>query len=123
MDAALFGDRTVGLGFVVRDDFGRILIAGSKRCRGGSSSTFVEAMMLHFRLETTLLGGLSVHIVESDSERLVRTINTDINDEPYILSMVDDIKMLARETHFSTFQHAHRQGRTVVVAGPGCSPP
>ncbi|KAL8547005.1 hypothetical protein ACS0TY_006648 [Phlomoides rotata] len=71
-------------------------------------------MALHFGLETTLLGGLSTNIMESDSERLVPTINDDTDDEPYIISTVEDIRMLARETHCSIFQHAHRDGNKVA---------
>ncbi|KAL8535856.1 hypothetical protein ACS0TY_011481 [Phlomoides rotata] len=93
---------------------GKTLIAGSKRCRGSGSSTLMEALALRFRLETTLLGGLSVDIVESDSERLVHTINGDTDDEPYVMRLVEDIKIMARETHCSTFQHAHRTANKVA---------
>ncbi|KAL8519241.1 hypothetical protein ACS0TY_010254 [Phlomoides rotata] len=113
-DAAIFEDGTVGLGFIVRDDMGQTLIAGSKRCRGSDSSTLVEALALKFGLKTAQLGGLLVNIIESDSERLVRTINGDTDDEPYVMSLVDDIKLLAQETQCSIVQHANRTANKVA---------
>ncbi|KAL8526015.1 hypothetical protein ACS0TY_015293 [Phlomoides rotata] len=103
--------------FIVRDEEGKNLIASSKRCRGDGSSTLVEALALRFGLETTLLGGLSVHIIESDSERLVRSINGELDDEPYVMSLVEDIKILAADSHCPIVQYAHRNSNKVAHLG------
>ncbi|KAL8543703.1 hypothetical protein ACS0TY_004317 [Phlomoides rotata] len=114
MDAAFFEDGIVGIGFIIRDESGKTMLAGSKRCRGSGNNTLVEALALRFGLETALLGGFKVHIAESDSERLVRTLHGNTDEEPYVLSLVEDIKILAGETLCSTFQHTHRSANKVA---------
>ncbi|KAL8535254.1 hypothetical protein ACS0TY_011032 [Phlomoides rotata] len=43
-DATIFDDDTFGLGFVIRDDQGMVLMAGSKRCLAEGSNTLAEAL-------------------------------------------------------------------------------
>ncbi|KAL8502190.1 hypothetical protein ACS0TY_021343 [Phlomoides rotata] len=49
-DAAVFGDGTVGFGFVIRNAEGLVEMAGSKRTPVQGDSTFVEALAMRFAL-------------------------------------------------------------------------
>ncbi|KAL8516338.1 hypothetical protein ACS0TY_014846 [Phlomoides rotata] len=95
-DAAIFRDGIVGLGFIVRDDQGKILLTGSMRLCDGGSSTLVEARALLFGFETFALGGLTIHAIETDSERLIQTIKGFAEDEPY-LSTLEWMPILYRD--------------------------
>ncbi|KAL8515133.1 hypothetical protein ACS0TY_014008 [Phlomoides rotata] len=72
----------LAFGFVVRDDEGKVLMAGSKRCDASGSSTLAEALALKFRITTTLEAGLGGIQVESDSELLIRTIRGNTRRRP-----------------------------------------
>ncbi|KAL8489656.1 hypothetical protein ACS0TY_025526 [Phlomoides rotata] len=71
-DAGVFSDGSVGLGFIVRDETGSLILAGSKRCSvAADNSTMIEALALRFGASSALNHGLHVAMLESDSRNLV----------------------------------------------------
>ncbi|KAL8509272.1 hypothetical protein ACS0TY_016461 [Phlomoides rotata] len=112
----IFQDGTFGLGFVMRNDEGNILFAGSKRFHGGGSSTLVETIALLFGLETSVLRGFTINSMETNSNRLAQSVNGTTENEPYVLAMVEDIRLWAHEVGCSMIQHIDRTTNTVVHA-------
>ncbi|KAL8467739.1 hypothetical protein ACS0TY_031110 [Phlomoides rotata] len=94
-DAAVYDDGTAAFGFVVRDDTGDVLAAGAKREVAGGSSTLLEARALLHGLSISADCGLQIQLVETDSELLIRAINGKVEGEPYVMSVVRDIRSLA----------------------------
>ncbi|KAL8520548.1 hypothetical protein ACS0TY_011177 [Phlomoides rotata] len=67
-DAGIFYDGTVGMGFVVRDWEGQLVLAGAKRCLVASDSSFlIEALALRFGVLSVIDRGLKVDLLETDS--------------------------------------------------------
>lgn len=48
-DAAIFSDGIRGLGFVVRNDVGEVILAGARICWSDGDSTLAEALAMHWR--------------------------------------------------------------------------
>ncbi|KAL8547597.1 hypothetical protein ACS0TY_007062 [Phlomoides rotata] len=95
-DATIFKDGTVGLGFVVRDEHGLVLMAGSKRCLSAGSSTLAEALALRFGLEKTREAGLGRVQLETDSETLVKNCTESGQGEAHVMMIVEDLKSMTR---------------------------
>ncbi|KAL8514105.1 hypothetical protein ACS0TY_013287 [Phlomoides rotata] len=74
-DAGVFSDGSVGLGFIVRNEAGELVLAGAKRCWvAADNSTTIEALELHFGLLSVCSRGLHVDLIESDSLSLVHAL-------------------------------------------------
>ncbi|KAL8475076.1 hypothetical protein ACS0TY_031484 [Phlomoides rotata] len=74
-DAGVFYDSTVGLGFIVRDEEGKSVLEGVKRCLVASGNNLlIEALALHFGVLSEIERGLQVAILETDSKTLVHTL-------------------------------------------------
>ncbi|KAL8499168.1 hypothetical protein ACS0TY_022227 [Phlomoides rotata] len=55
-------DGSIGLGFILRDDGGKPILAGASRCRETKeNSTLIEALALRFGLESATTHGLHLH--------------------------------------------------------------
>ncbi|KAL8533813.1 hypothetical protein ACS0TY_010001 [Phlomoides rotata] len=50
-NAAMYRDGTAGLGFIVRNEEGHVMLAGTKRIAVGGSSNLVEAMAILYGLQ------------------------------------------------------------------------
>ncbi|KAL8492114.1 hypothetical protein ACS0TY_023658 [Phlomoides rotata] len=49
-NAIVYNDRIVGLGFVIRNDRGEVIMASARRCRATGGSVVAEAMALRHDL-------------------------------------------------------------------------
>ncbi|KAL8543065.1 hypothetical protein ACS0TY_003805 [Phlomoides rotata] len=83
-DATIFKDDTFGLGFVVRDEHGQVLMAGSKRCLAAGNSTLAEALALRFGLEKARKARPGWVLLESDSETLVKNCMGSCSGETHV---------------------------------------
>ncbi|KAL8528858.1 hypothetical protein ACS0TY_006354 [Phlomoides rotata] len=74
-DACIFYDGTVGLGFFVRDEKGKPVLAGAKRCSVDSGNSLL----------------MEVELFESDSKNLVHAIEGISTPDASSALIVDDI--------------------------------
>ncbi|KAL8461807.1 hypothetical protein ACS0TY_033055 [Phlomoides rotata] len=78
-DAGVFSDGTVGLGFIVRNNLGKMILAGTRQCLvTANNSTMVEALALRFGVSSALNHGLQIDHLESDSSNLVQAITNNL---------------------------------------------
>ncbi|KAL8545826.1 hypothetical protein ACS0TY_005808 [Phlomoides rotata] len=90
-DAGVFSDGSVGLGFVVRDEKGMVILVGAKWSSiVTDNSTLIEALALRFGAISALNHGLTVALLETDSRNLVRAIQSKIEVDVLLpwLSMI-----------------------------------
>lgn len=113
-DAALFQDGLVGLGFVIRNDRSEVIVSGSRRQPGGGGSTLVEALALCFGIRIANECGLSNIIFESDSESLIKAINGELIEDPYVMSIIREIQRLATQVNGINFRFARREANSVA---------
>ncbi|KAL8535924.1 hypothetical protein ACS0TY_011538 [Phlomoides rotata] len=110
-DAATFKDGTVGLSFVVRDEHGMVLMAGSKRCHSAGSSTLAEALALRFGLEKTREAGLGRVQLESDSKILVKNCSGSSSGDAHVMMIVEDLKSMVNIVHGIEISHCRRDAQ------------
>lgn len=102
------------MGFVVRNDVGEVMISGSKRQRRGGSSTLIEALALLFSLNIVRDSGIRGIVAESDSELLIKAINREIEEEPYVMQTIEDIRILAQQVNCHKFLFVKRSANCVA---------
>lgn len=105
---------TTLLGFVIRNERGEVMAAGSRRQQGGGSSTLIKATALRFGIGIAYECGLNCFTLESDSECLIKAINGEIIEEPYVMALVQDIRRLACQVNCSSFCFVRREANTVA---------
>lgn len=102
------------MGFVVRNAAGEVLASGTKRQRGGGSSTLMEAMALLFSLNIARSSRLRNLEVESDFEQLIRAPNDKLVDEPYVMQIIEDIRFIGHQINCSMFSFIRRSANGVA---------
>ncbi|KAL8491268.1 hypothetical protein ACS0TY_023054 [Phlomoides rotata] len=116
-DAGVFSDGSVGLGFVVRDSSGKVVMAGAKRCAAaGDNSTIIEALALRFGLENVQENGLCNIILEVDSRNLWLAVRGEMEMDPSSMLVVGDIQHLARELHYFEISLVKREANKTAHA-------
>ncbi|KAL8542021.1 hypothetical protein ACS0TY_003036 [Phlomoides rotata] len=110
-------DGTVGLGFVIRNSKGVVLLAGAKRCPAtGENSTVIEALAMRFGAERVRDEGLTNVLLESDSRNLVLALRGDLEVDPSSLLLVDDIRSLSRVFNCLGFNFTHHSANSPAHA-------
>ncbi|KAL8457339.1 hypothetical protein ACS0TY_035261 [Phlomoides rotata] len=107
-------DGTFGLGFVVRDDQGLVLMAGSKRCFSAGSSTLAKALALRFGLEKVREVGLGRVQVESDSEIMVMNCEGRCSGEAHVMMLVEDIRSMVDIVQGIEITHCRRDANKMA---------
>ncbi|KAL8506704.1 hypothetical protein ACS0TY_017559 [Phlomoides rotata] len=113
-DAAVFADGTAGFGFVIRDAYGLVTLAGTKRCRARGNSTLVEALALRYGIQQALTSGLSSFQIETDSEILAMAIRGKGVHADYIMMLVEDIRSLAKQVNCRAVLFCKREANNVA---------
>lgn len=104
----------MGFGFVIRNDRGEVILAGSKRCRAVGDITFLEVLALRFALRTAIDGGIFTLIIETDSEILSKLLRREHTANPYTDQVVEDIWDLARGINCNAFLFVRREANSVA---------
>ncbi|KAL8539218.1 hypothetical protein ACS0TY_001003 [Phlomoides rotata] len=114
-DAGVFSDGSVGLGFVVRDELGTVVLAGAKRFLvAADNSTLIEALALRFGAASALNYGLAVALLESDSRNLVRAIRSNYEVDVLSTMIIDDIADLVCDLGVQDFSFVGREANRVA---------
>lgn len=87
----------IRLGFVVRDDRGKIIIAWNKEETGEGSSTVLEGLAMRHAMQMARQYGLNCGEVESDSKLLVDAVGRRTIPSIYCDVLVLDMRSLADE--------------------------
>ena len=113
-DAAMIKDRGIGMGGVVRDSEGDVMLATSCGMRGIENVEIAEALSARHGLQVTVEAGLRNLIVEVDCKKLFNHLQSRICEISPFGKIVADI--LALSTHCSSlsFSHVKRQGNKVA---------
>ncbi|KAL8484126.1 hypothetical protein ACS0TY_026720 [Phlomoides rotata] len=113
-DAAVFADGTAGFGFIIRDAYGLVTLAGTKRCRARGNSTLVEALALRYGIQQALTSGLSSFQIETDSEILAMAIRGEGVHADYIMMLVENIRSLAKQANCRAVLFCKREANNVA---------
>lgn len=109
-DAAVIEMGRAGLGFVLRDEEGKVLLAGKTECRTTGGSTLMESLAIRYALRMILQYDLHADSVESDSKNCIEGLNGKIRPEVYCDLILQDIRELAAKVRCSSFVFVPRQG-------------
>ncbi|KAL8470305.1 hypothetical protein ACS0TY_032959 [Phlomoides rotata] len=90
-NAACFLDGSVGFGFIIRNERGKVHLAGSKRCTAAGHSTMIEALALRFGLQQARERGFRPRVLESDCFNLIMALNGREEEDPQTILITDDI--------------------------------
>ncbi|KAL8536902.1 hypothetical protein ACS0TY_012181 [Phlomoides rotata] len=93
-DAANFSDGSMGFGFVLRNHDDTVLVAGSKSILVPRNNTLIEALALRYALRTVTDHGHHDLCLESDSQILISTLQTQQEADPQTMLVLDDIRGL-----------------------------
>lgn len=113
-DAALFNDGTFGLGFMIRNVEGKVILTGAKRSNGDGDSTLANALALRFGIQSALKAGVRVNFFETDSENLVKEIWEDRVDSVYVMVIVDEIRSMVNNVPGTAFKWCGRDANKVT---------
>lgn len=108
-DVAVLQNGVLGFGFVLRDEYGRVKLAGKKKegfAKG--SSTLMEGMAMRYAMQMVQQYGMTATSMESDSKTLIDSINGKVIPEIYLEILIHDIRQLARAVHCETFNFIPR---------------
>lgn len=92
------------------------MVAGSKRERASGSSTLLEAMALRFGLCTAIQCGIPNLILETDSEILARSLRGVVENDNYVMVLIQDIQEAAQLLPCSEFRWISRKANQVAHA-------
>ncbi|KAL8547083.1 hypothetical protein ACS0TY_006709 [Phlomoides rotata] len=115
IDAGVFPDGSVGLGFIVCDDEGRALLAGVKRVFAPpDNSTLIEAMTLRFGIEQASRHDMRIQIFESDSKNLIKCLKGSYSGDVATMVVVGYILDWAGPMDAEEFVFASRNSNRVA---------
>lgn len=108
-DVAVRKNGKIGLGFVVRDDSGKIILAANKEETGEGSSTVLEGLAMRHAMQMAKQYQLKGCEVESDSKVLVDAVEERTTPPTYCDVLVHDIRSLAEDIGCVKFEFIPRQ--------------
>ncbi|XP_010681661.2 uncharacterized protein LOC104896591 [Beta vulgaris subsp. vulgaris] len=113
-DAAIFKDRTVGLGGVMRDAAGEVMGATCMHLEVELGVDEAEACAARHALQTAVEMGLRHIVLESDSLKVISHLLTKKGDESSFGNVVEDILWLGCFFSSISFNHVRREGNRVA---------
>lgn len=109
-DAALFGGNRVGLGGVVRDHTGEVMLATCELLEGEFLVEEVEALAARHTLQTAMQAGLRNVVIETDNLKLHTHLKKGHRENSSFGGLVADIIKLAKSCISCSFSHVCRGG-------------
>ncbi|XP_042962749.1 uncharacterized protein LOC122297028 [Carya illinoinensis] len=115
VDGATFGEiDKAGIGLVLRDHEGNVLMTCSKIEHAVANSEFIEATAVLRGLQFGLQWGINKLVMESDCLFLINVLNSSsecLSDFAYV---IDEIRRIRSYFHEISFVHVCRQGNNVA---------
>ncbi|XP_057248279.1 uncharacterized protein LOC125493714 [Beta vulgaris subsp. vulgaris] len=113
-DAAMLADGIVGVGAVVRDSTGKVLLVAVRRFRARWSVALAEAMGARFGMEMAKRFGYGSIELECDASNIPKAIaKKSFGRSPTDL-VLEDISILGNSLSSFSFLHVKRSGNTVA---------
>ncbi|XP_041016296.1 uncharacterized protein LOC121258801 [Juglans microcarpa x Juglans regia] len=115
VDGALFYDnQKAGVGAVVRDDHGQVIMAVSKTEPEVSKAESVELLAMLRGLQFSSQMGLSKIILESDSLILVEALQVEGESLLVLGNLISEVKRMLHQFQEAKVQHVPRMGNQVA---------
>nr|XP_023904539.1 uncharacterized protein LOC112016250 [Quercus suber] len=114
-DGALFKDENqAGLGVVIRDSKGQVMVSLAQRIPLPSTAIEVEALAARRALEMALETGLNKGVLEGDSLILMKALKSNSHSLAQFGHIVNDIHYLASQFPMISFSHVRRHCNSVA---------
>ncbi|KAJ8452772.1 hypothetical protein Cgig2_005108 [Carnegiea gigantea] len=107
-DGALTGEACHGLGMVVRDGGGSVVLAGVRQGMGRFGPEYVEAMARRWAMQLALAKGLETVIMEGESLGLLSKLQKKDCPNTELGLIITDILVLVEQFSFCSFSHVKR---------------
>lgn len=122
-DAALFPDRGVGLGGVVRDSSGEVVAATCLNVVGEMEVVMAEALAVRHGLKIAMEAGFTNLVLEMDNLSVFSKLKKHSSEATPLGSILSDIHVLASLSHSVCFAFVKREGNGVahVLARLSCN--
>lgn len=113
-DADVFKSGQIGMGGVIRDNVGEVVMATSKRMDGIVDADVAEALSARHGLQIALEAGYSALILEVDCLKLFNILKEGKIESSLFGMVVQDILHLTSQCSCISFSHVRRQGNVVA---------
>lgn len=113
-DAACFEDGRYGLGGIMRDEVGDIMVATCTVVNGNKNAEIAEALAARHALTTAIEAGLSRVILEVDNMKVYAHLKNGTKEQSCFGFIMNDIRALARQCSDIKFSHVGRNGNVAA---------
>ena len=104
----------VGIGVVVRDSQGWVLVALSEKVEGVQDAEVIEALAIWQAIKFAIKTSFNCVIIESDSLSVVKAIQDTAESTYHIGNIIDDVKLLSKALKSCEFHHTKREANQVA---------
>lgn len=115
-DAAMFKDVGVGLGGVVRDSVGEVVVSTCERVEGAMDVALAEALAVRHGLQIAIEAGFSSLVLEMDNFTVYSKLQRRKQEASTLGSILHDIHRLANQCFNVSFSFVKREGNGVAHA-------
>ena len=110
-DAALFSDLgRIGVGAVIRNENGEVMVAKIACGLAVQASEEAELLACRRALEFAVDAGFYRLIIEGDNSNVIHAISSSVDNYSLFGNVMDDIRHLIRELHWSAICCIRRSG-------------
>lgn len=113
-DAAMFGGNQIGLGSVVCDFEGDVMMAMCDRMNGITDVALAEALSARNGIKLALEAGFVNLVLEVDNWRLYKSLKDGTAEPSQFGSIIRDIRQYAVKCSHISFSHVRRLGNSVA---------
>uniref|UniRef100_A0A803LVY1 RNase H type-1 domain-containing protein n=1 Tax=Chenopodium quinoa TaxID=63459 RepID=A0A803LVY1_CHEQI len=113
-DAAVFDDRSIGLGGVMRDSVGDPMAATCVLMQGNDNVGVAEALAARHAISIAVEAGLLRIELETDNLKLFKYLDKGTKEASTFRLIVSDILDLSKYCKFIKFSHISRKGNKVA---------
>ena len=113
-DVAIFGDRKLGFGGIVRDKLGEVMLATCAQYDGGCDTDIEEALAARHAVTVAVEAGLRNVVMENDCLKLISHLQKRVKENNGFGFIVTDILFLGSSSVSLSFNHVRREGNRVA---------
>lgn len=107
-DMAAHEDGTVGLGVIIRNHEGDVILAAKKETQAEGDTTILEGLAIRFGVQLAAQHGIKIHQVESDNLPIIQRLQGTEKPRPYEDIIIQDILKTRSKIGNPNFRHIRR---------------